>query len=81
MYEFHGTRAMYYGFWNVLYNVAAYGMSHINLISAFDSLGDTKCSSKMSGVFYTIDQCICLGFWVLMSIEIFLWFKKEKGTS
>jgi len=81
MYEFHGTRAMYYGFWNVLYNVAAYGMGNINIIAAFASMGDDKCSIKMFGTFYLIDQIICTGFWIIMAIEIFLWFKKEKGTS
>lgn len=82
MYEFHGTRAMYYGFWNVLYNVAAISMSGINIISAFDSMGkNSDCSNKMYETFYAIDQVICMGFWIIMAIEIFLWFKKEKGTS
>jgi hypothetical protein len=81
MYEFHGTRAMYYAFWNVLFNVAAYSMSNINIVAAISTFGDDKCSIDMSGTFYLIDQIICTGFWIIMAIEIFLWFKKEKGTS
>lgn len=81
MYEFHGTRAMYYGFWNVLFNASAYGLGFSNLIDAFKSMGDGCAEKPQHMLFYYIDQAICLGFWIIMAIEIFLWFKKEKGTS
>jgi hypothetical protein len=78
MYEFHGTRAMYYAFWNILYSTCAYSLARDNIIDMFTSCSEPRTNNAM---WFYIDEGICCGFWCIMCIEIFLWFKKEKGTS
>lgn len=81
MYEFHGTRAMYYAFWNILMSSCSYGMSYANIIDALFTEGSgCPTNNNFRTIFALVDWGIGFGFWCIMAIEIFLWFKKEKTS-
>lgn len=82
MYEFHGTKAMYYAFWNILFSACSYGLQYVNILDAIIPDGDNSvCPTTFSFIFMLVDYVIVLGFWCIMFIQIFLWFKKERGTT
>lgn len=81
MYEFHGTKAMYYAFWNILFSACSYGLQYVNILDAIIPSEGSTCDYTFSSIFMLVDYVIVLGFWCIMFIQIFLWFKKERGTT